>query len=62
MEGRMEGKRARGRKTVEIIDDLREGTSYEKLKRRAQDRAGWWSRTPGTCLLFLCLIAEHYID
>jgi len=37
MEGRMEGKRTRGRRRVGIIDDLREGNSSELLKREAQD-------------------------
>jgi len=55
MEGRIEGKRTGGRRRVGMIDDLREGTSYKILNRRAQDRAGWRSWTPGTFLT-----AEHY--
>jgi len=55
MDGRMEGKRTRGRRRVMMIDDLREGNSYETLKRKAQDRASWRSWTPGTCLT-----VEHY--
>jgi len=39
-----------GKRRVGMIDDLRERTSYEILKRRAQGRAGWRSWTPGTCL------------
>jgi len=50
MEGRMEGRRTRGRSRVGMIDDLTEGNSCETLKRKAQDRAGWRSWTPGTCL------------
>jgi len=38
MDGRMEGKQTRGRRRVGMLDDLREGNSYETLKRNAQDR------------------------
>jgi len=43
MEWRMENERrpTRGRRSVGMIGDLREGSSYETLKRTAQDRAGW---------------------
>jgi len=34
--GRMEGKRTRARRRVGMIDDLKEGNSYETLKRKAQ--------------------------
>jgi len=37
MEGRKVGRRTRARRRVEMIDDLREGTSNETLKRKAQD-------------------------
>jgi len=45
----MDGKRTSGRRRVGVIDDLREGNSYETLRRKAQDRAqraGWrcWSQ------------------
>jgi len=43
MEGRMEGKQAGKKKSVEMIDDLREKNLYETLKSNAQDRAGWKS-------------------
>jgi hypothetical protein len=48
MEGRMEGKRPRGRRRIGMIDDLKEG-SYEEMKRRAEDRVGWRIWTPRTC-------------
>ena len=40
LEGRMEGKRQRGRPRLGMIDDLKEG-SYESMKRRAEDREVW---------------------
>jgi len=48
MEGRMEGKRPRGRRRIGMIDDLKEG-SYGEMKRRAEDRVGWRIWTPRTC-------------
>jgi len=35
MYGRMEGRGTRERRRIGMIDDLREGISYETLKRRA---------------------------
>lgn len=48
LEGRMEGKRARERPRIGMIDDLKEG-SYVKMKRRADDREKWKAWVPGTC-------------
>ena len=48
LEGRMEGKRPRGRPRIGMIDDLKEG-SYATMKRRAEDREGWRVWLPGTC-------------
>ena len=47
LEGRMEGKRQRGRPRLGMIDDLKEG-SYESMKRRAGDRERWrvWLQGP----------------
>ena len=47
-EGRMEGKRQRGRPRLGMIDDLKEG-SYENMKRRAEDRERWRVWLPRTC-------------
>ena len=48
LEGRMEGKRQRGRPRLGMIDDLKEG-SYESMKRRAEDRERWRVWLPRTC-------------
>ena len=54
MEGKMEGKRGRGRKRIGMIDELMENKQYGDLKRRAEDRQGWRVWLPGTCR-----VAEH---
>ena len=41
LEGRMEGKRPRGRKRIMMLDDIKDGRNYEKMKRRAEDREDW---------------------
>jgi len=46
LEGRMEGKRPRGRPRFVMIDDLKE-ESYVKMKRRAEDRVAWRCWMPG---------------
>ena len=48
MEGRMEGKRGRGRKRIEMLDDMTEN-SYVEMKRKAQDRREWRNWMPRTC-------------
>lgn len=50
IEGRMEGKRPRGRKRIGMFEELLEGGSYGELKVRARDRIVWRSWMPGTCL------------
>ena len=34
----LEGKRARGRKRIMIMDDIRNGKTYDEMKRKAKDR------------------------
>ena len=54
MEGKMEGKRGRGRKRIGMIDELMKNKQYGDLKRRAEDRQGWRVWLSGTCR-----VAEH---
>jgi hypothetical protein len=41
MEGRMLGKRVRGRPRMRMLDDRIEGGTYEGMKRRAERREEW---------------------
>ena len=50
IEGRMEGKRPRGRPRKGMIDELKEG-SYEGMKRRTKNRTSWRCWIPKTCQL-----------
>ena len=46
LEGRVEGRRGRGRPRTSWIDNIKEWTnidSYEKVKRTAEDRSRWKS-------------------
>jgi len=40
-EGRTKGKPTRGRKRVQLLDDLADGKDYASLKRKAEDRTVW---------------------
>jgi len=40
-EGRMKGKPTRGRKKVQLLDDLADGKDYASLKREVEDRSVW---------------------
>jgi len=46
LEGRMEGKRPKGRPRFGMIDGLKEG-SYVEMKRRAEDIVAWRYWMPG---------------
>ena len=50
IEGRMEGKRPRGRRRKGMLDELLDGQSYQEMKRRAEDRLEWRGWEPRTCL------------
>ena len=40
-EGRMKGRPTRGRKRIQLLDDLADGKDYASLKREAEDRSVW---------------------
>ena len=48
VEGRMKGKRGKGRPREGMISELK-GDSYGKMKRMAEDREVWRSYEPWTC-------------
>jgi len=41
LEGRMLGKSVRGRRRIQLIDDLLEKKNYNDLKKVAEDRSVW---------------------
>ena len=41
LEGRMEGKAARGRKRLNMLSDILKNDSYAEIKRMAEDRSQW---------------------
>ena len=41
IEGRMEGKRPRGWKRMMMLEDIKDGRSYYKTKRQAEERELW---------------------
>ena len=47
LEGRMEGKRPRGRKRIGMLEELKEG-SFKIMKRRARNRVAWRDWVPKT--------------
>ena len=54
IEGRMEGKRGRGKQRNMMIDNIKADETYEKIKRQAIDRGCWINWMPRTCFQ-----AEH---
>jgi len=44
-EGRMKGRSTRGRKRIQLLDDLADGKDYASLKREAEDRSMWRVKT-----------------
>jgi hypothetical protein len=48
IEGKMEGKRQRGRPRIGMLEEFKE-VSYVDMKRRAEDRENWRSWKPRTC-------------
>jgi len=41
LEGRTLGKRTKGRRRIQLIDDLLEKKNYTDLKKAAEDRSVW---------------------
>jgi len=41
LEGRMLGKSTRGRRQIQLVDDLLETKNYANLKNAAEDRSVW---------------------
>jgi len=54
IEGKFDGRNGRGRSRIGMLDDLKEGETYDVMKLKAIDREFWRSWTPRTCHL-----AEH---
>src|SRR6218665_2318214 len=54
IEGRMIGKRPRGRKRLGMLNEFLKELSYAELKRKAENRKEWRIWKPRTCLT-----AEH---
>src|SRR6218665_94905 len=54
IEGRMIGKRPRGRKPLGMPNEFLKESSYAELKRKAENRKEWRIWKPRTCLT-----AEH---
>ena len=54
IEGRMEGKRRRGKPLIMMLEDIKVDETYEKIKRLAMDRDCWKKWMPRTCFQ-----AEH---
>src|SRR6218665_2003074 len=54
IEGRMIGKRPRGRKRLGMLNEVLKKSSYAELKRKAENRKEWRIWKPRTCLT-----AEH---
>jgi len=40
-EGRMKGRSTRGRKRIQLLNDLADGKDYASLKSEAEDRSMW---------------------
>ena len=41
IEGKMDGKRSRGRPRIGMLEELKDKGSYQQMKRRAENRSEW---------------------
>ena len=51
IEGKFDGRKGRGRSRIGMLDDLKEGGTYDVMKRKASDRELWRNWTTRTCHL-----------
>ena len=49
IEEKMDGKRSRGRPRIGMLEELKEGKSYQQMKRRAENRSEWKGYVHKTC-------------
>ena len=48
IEGKMDGKRPRGRPRIDMLEQLKDG-SYQQMKRKAENRSEWRCYVHKTC-------------
>jgi len=54
------GKRQRGRRRIQMIDDIVGNESYVKIKRIAEDRTQWmWEASSRLSVAQTCFTADH---
>jgi len=54
------GKRQRGRRIIQMIDDIVGKESYAKTKRKAKDRRQWmWEASSRLSVTQTCFTADH---
>jgi len=60
LEGRTMGKRQRGRRRIQMNDDIVEKKSYVTTKRKAKDRRQWmWEASSRLSVAKSCFTADH---
>jgi len=60
LEGRTMGKKQRGRRIIQMIDDIVEKESYVKTKRKVEDRRQWiWEASSRLSVTQTIFTADH---